>query len=109
MDEFMEQFGIVKPKNWCGNTESETMIQNISEDDIKHIVWIKYVCGQQNKKCYVCNDVELVKATLEYDYLNLGNNDIGNMRPTCGDCHRLVGKMGILAFFKLYGINNRED
>jgi hypothetical protein len=101
MEEFMKQFGIREPDNWNGKNETKNIIPY---EEMKHIVWIKYVCNGTNKKCFVCNDIELTKTTMEYDCLVSNNNDIENMRPTCNDCHKLLKNMGILEFFKLYGI-----
>lgn len=102
MEEFMQQFGIIKPNNWNGKQDINN---NMTYEEMKHIVWIKYVCNGTNKKCFVCNDIELTKTVIEYDYLISNNNDIENIRPTCNDCHKLLKNMGIFEFFKLYGIN----
>lgn len=102
MEEFMKQFGIREPDNWNGKNK---VINVMPYEEMKQIVWIKYVCNGTNKKCYVCSDIDLTKSTMEYDYLISNDNDIENIRPTCNDCHKLLKNMGIMEFFKLYEIN----
>lgn len=126
MIEFMERYGIGEtPLKFPGDTmtspkpvasPSHVNVPNVIEttkidisNDMKTAVWIKYVCNNPSKKCFVCSDVDLIRDTFHCGFLNIEHkNDILNLRPICTDCHDATREMGITPFMDLYGLKNPE-
>ncbi len=114
MEEFMEKYGVDKLIS-CNKIEeniNDNKYNNVPED-IKSIVWIKYACNTKNKKCFVCNDIDLTKQTFNCGFLKPYNNnisnDISNFRPICVDCYGLTKDCGITMFMESHELINGES
>jgi hypothetical protein len=110
MIEFIEKYGIDSRSNINMLTNKLNQISTanvipIATKEIKSIVWIKYACGKQNKKCFMGCDTVLLKDTFKCGYLRLNNDDGTNFRPLCDDCYDITKEHGISHFAKLHDIS----